>query len=133
MNTLVLLLMSAVPGADPYPVIQSQPAPVYQTQSGSINYDSGDSGWFSRFRGGEGLFPRLRSFFNRGRVPDAVQPNSYPSSVSGTTPEGRLVPTPIMTAPVTAGPSINRGTTPYQTTPPIVNTPAQPLPIGPGR
>src|SRR5260370_12378525 len=115
MNTLVLLLMTAVPNADPLPMIQGQPGSVIQSPSAPMaTYDSGDSSWWSRTRSGPGLFPRLRSFFNRGRVPDALQSSpGYPAAMNApVTSEGRLVPTPVLTPPVTSGPHITYGTGP---------------------
>jgi len=139
MNTLVLLLLTAsVPGqsgtviqSQPMPVIQSQSGPVIQSQSGPISsYDSDDSGWFSRFRNRQGLFPRVRGWFSRSndQSPTTGTPISYPNGVPSTTSDRRLVPTPASNAVISSTPSITYGSSPYQYNPSSTSVAPQPLP-----
>jgi hypothetical protein len=108
MNTLVLLLMTAVPGAEP-PVLQ--PQPVLQAPSASVApADTGESSWWNRFRSRPGLLSRMRARFGRSPSADAnpaVGTVPYPGSVTlpPTTSSGRLVPMPVDTPAVsTAAP-----------------------------
>jgi len=135
MNTLVLLLMTTGAPAQTGTVIQSQPAPVIQTEPGSISsYDSGDAGWWGRFRNRPGLFSRMRGWFGRSQTSDQFPPGTtvYPGSttVPGTTGESRLVPTPVINPPISSTPSITYGSGPYQAPGSVGNGPAFPLPSG---
>ena len=124
MNTLVLLLLTAsVPGQSGT-VISSQPTPVIQSQSGPISsYESDDSGWMGRFRNRQGLFSRLRGWFNRGQSFDqfpstgtsypSTSTTSYPSGVPVSTSNSRLVPTPV-TGSQSYSTTYGYGLTPYQ-------------------
>jgi hypothetical protein len=95
MNTLVMLLVTTIPGADTPPAIQTQPAPIVSSYSG----DAGRFGWF---RNRPGLRARLRGWF--GRSPTETMPASTgsPSPSSTIAPplanDGRLVPVPVSSA-----------------------------------
>ena len=139
MNTLVLLLLTASVPAQPGPVIQNGPTPLIQNGPGPVTStydmgDTGDTGWFGRFRNGQGMFPRLRNFFNRGRTPSALQdmPPAYPGNVTspGIGPDARLVPTPVLNAPISTAPTITYGTGPAPTISSVPAPGAQPLPTG---
>jgi hypothetical protein len=74
MNTLMMLLMTTcVQGADPQPVVQSQPIPI-------ASQDPNESGWLSRFRNGRpGLLARLRGAFSRNQQPtETILPGRMP-------------------------------------------------------
>jgi hypothetical protein len=123
MNTLVLLLMTAVPGE---PVMQVQS--VVQTPSAPIvTTEAGESSWWSRFRNRPGLLTRLRNRFGWS------QTESYPPAITtapSMTTSGRLVPTPIDATTLSTPPRITYTTTPAAALAPADVRMPQPMPVG---
>jgi hypothetical protein len=107
MNTLVLLLMTTIPGADPAPIVQPATAPA----PAAVSPDTGET-WWGRFRHRQGLFSRLRGWFGKSHE-DVLTAPGLPSTVKtvpGPMEHGRLVPTPV-DSPM---PSVTYGTAPYR-------------------